>query len=373
MPIESIKNAVRNLLPGTANLRQKLAAKTWPEKSIACYVGNKPMVLESDLRSKGASGSEASIIFLTQEWVKRGYQVTVYTNTNGKDGVYNGVTYRHFRQLNWYDRFDTLLIARNPGLLNPVARARRIWLEWQDVVYPPKSFTPEKLSKFDKIFAKSHYQRHLLPEVPDEKFAIIPNGVSPWVLELGDREKNPYKLVYASRYYRGLESMLRYGWPLIKQEIPQAELHLFYGFTKRDDRQAQLPWKEAMMKLIADTGAIDRGKVGYEELMAEKATAAIHYYGCTYEEVDCISVRESSLVGCVPVTTDFAVLGEKNYCVTIPGEAADPKTQEAIARKIIHLLQHPDELATIRQKTQELAKHETWDNLAPLWLEHIQS
>jgi hypothetical protein len=371
MLLQPLKNAIQSRLPWTKDLTKKIKAKTWPEKSIACYIGSKPMVLESDLRTKGASGSEASIIFLTQEWVKKGYQVTVYTNTEGKDGVYNGVNYQHFRKCNWYDRFDTLLIGRNPGLLNLETQAKRIWLEWQDITYPPKSFTPKYLDKFDKIFAKSHYQRQLLPEVPDEKFVILPNGVSPWILNMGDRPKNPYKLVYASRYYRGLDSMLSYGWPIIKQEIPQAELHVYYGFTKRDESPNVLPWKEKMIELMKQPGVIDHGKVGYEELMSEKATASIHYYGCTYEEIDCISVRESSLVGCVPVTTDFAVFSEKPYCLTVPGKPDDRNTQEAIAHKIIHLLKHPDELESIRQKTKELAKHETWDNLAPLWLEQI--
>ncbi len=370
MTLEFLKDTIKKVMPWTDNLTQKLQAKTWPEKSIVCYLGNKPMVLESDLLSKGGSGSEAAMIFLTREWTKRGYQVTIYTNTEGKDGIYDGVNYQHFRRCNWYDRFDTLIIYRVPSLINLGAQANRIWFDWHDVVYPPKAFTPQYLDKFDRIFAKSDYQRQLLPAVPDKKFTIIPNGVAPWVVEKGDRPKSLYKLVYASRYYRGLEFMLSYGWPIIKREVPHAELHLYYGFTKRDNYTARLPWQEKMMALMQQPGVIDHGKVGYEELITEKATASIHYYGCTYEEIDCISVRESSLVGCVPVTTDFAALKEKSYCVKVPGEPTDPNTQEALAYKIVHLLNHPDELESIRQKTKALAKDETWDQIAPRWLEH---
>lgn len=371
MAVESIKEVIRNRLPWAKDFTKKLKAKTWPKKSIACYVGNRPMVLESDLWEKGASGSEASMIFLTQEWSKRGYEVTVFTNPNGKDGVYNGVNYQHFRKCNWYDKFDTLIIYRLPRLLQLGTQANRVWLDWHDIVHPPKSFTPEYLERFDKIFAKSNYQRQLLPTIPDEKFVIIPNGVPPLVLEMGDCPKNHYKLVYASRYYRGLEYMLSYGWPIIKQRIPEAELHLYYGFTRRDEGLEVRPWKEKMIELMDQPGIINHGKVGAKELIAEKATASIHYYGCTYEEIDCISVRESSLIGCVPVTTDFSVFKEKPYCVTVPGEPTAPKTQEALADKIVYLLQNKDKLESIRQKNKQLAKHETWDNIASLWLEHI--
>lgn len=370
MVVKSIKKFITTIFPWTKDLTKKLKAKTWPEKSIVCYVGNRPMVLESDLLDKGASGSEASMIFLTQEWAKRGYQVTVFTNPNGKDGVYNGVNYKNFRKCNWYDRFDTLIIYRFPQLLQPGTQAKQVWLDWHDIAYPPKSFTPQYLETFHKIFAKSHYQRQLLRDIPDEKFVIIPNGVPPFVLEMGDCPKNPYKLVYASRYYRGLEYMISYGWPIIKQKIPQAELHIYYGFTRRDEGVEVRPWKEKMMELMNQPGIINHGKVGAKELIAEKATASIHYYGCTYEEIDCISVRESSLVGCVPVTTDFSVFKEKPYCVTVPGDPTDPKTQEALAEKIVHLLQNQGELDAVRQSTKELAKNETWDKLAPLWLEH---
>lgn len=371
MMLTDFKDWLRSRVPGTVEIIRKLKAKKWPEKSIVYYLEKYPMVLESDLRKKGASGSDAAVVFLSQEWVKLGYEVTVYTNCKDKEGVYNGVKYVNYYRLNWYDTFDTLIIWRHPRNLRPGTKAKRIWLDWHDVAYPPHAFTPDYLQPFDKIFAKSHYQRRLLPEFPDDKFVIIPNGVDPGIIEFSDRPKNPYKLVYSSRYYRGLEFMLTYGWPIIKREIPEAELNLYYGWTKRDEYPKRAEWKQKMIELMTQPGVIDRGRVGQETLIEEKSTSAIHYYGCTYEEIDCISIRESAMVGCVPVTTDFAALSEKDYSVKVPGNPSDRVTQEALAYQIVNLLKNPDELEKIRQKFKELVKKQTWENFAKLWLEKM--
>ena len=275
--------------------------------------------------------------------------------------------------MNWYDKFDTFIIWRQPLHLRPHTQANRIWLEWQDVPFPPHAYTPERLQKFDRIFIKSHYQRHLLPDEPDSKFVLVPNGCTPALLELEELPHEPYKLVYSSRYYRGLEHMLMYGWPIIHREVPQARLDVYYGFTRRDYGPERTPWREKMEALIANSPNVcDRGMVGYQELINQKRTAAIHYYGCTYEEIDCIAVRESAIVGCVPVTTSYAVLAEKDYCVKVPGDPLLPETQEALAWRIVELLKNQEDLASVREKCRIAAQADTWDRVARRWADEIE-
>ncbi|MGV2390205.1 MAG UNVERIFIED_CONTAM: hypothetical protein LVR29_23960 [Microcystis novacekii LVE1205-3] len=79
---------------------------------------------------------------------------------------------------------------------------------------------------------------------------------------------------------------------------------------------------------------------------------AIHYYGCTYREIDCISVRESAVVGCLPVVNGFAVFREKDYCVE-GGGSNQSGSQEAIAWKIVELLKNPQLLAQERQRCRD--------------------
>lgn len=368
--MENLKEKIKKKVPVVARFYKKLTAKKWPQNSIVYYVGKHRESLTPYSLEEGASGSHAAVIYLAKEWIKLGRQVTVYSSCGDREGIYDGVAYINYHQFNWQDKFDTLIIWKNPALLHKPVKANRIWFDWHDVVYPPKAFTGERLEKFDKIFAKSYYQRQLLPELPDSKFAIATNGVDRAIGQFFDRPKSPYKLIYTSRYYRGLESMLTYGWPLIKQEIPQAELYIYYGFTKRDEGPNRAAWKQQMIELMKQPGIVEGGRIGQAQLIQEKSTSTIHYYAATYPEIDCISVRESAILGCIPVTTDFAALAEKQYSVKVAGEPGDRLTQEAVAKQIIELLKSPEQLELLRQKFHELAKKETWDKIAPLWLQN---
>ncbi len=362
-----LKKWIKSQIPLTKDLTKKLTAKKWPEKSIVYYLGKRSLVLESDIKTKGVSGSDSAVFFLTTEWVKQGYDVTIFTNCEDREGIYGGVKYINYDKINWYDTFETLIIWKFPKMLPAYTKAKRIWFDWHDVVIFESIF----LDRYDKIFAKSYYQCHLLPEVPDNKFVIINNAADSSILDLSKKQKQPYKLVYASRYYRGLEFMLMWGWPIIKREIPEAELHIYYGWTKRDSSKKLIPWKQKMTELMQQPGVTDHGSVGHNQLMAEKSTSAIHYYGCSYEEIDCISLRESAMVGCVPVTTNYAVIKEKDYCIKVDGDPQARETQEALAYRIVELLKNPQELANIREEIQEYVKNETWENVAPLWLKNI--
>ena len=362
-----IKKWLKSQIPFTKDLSKKLTGKKWPENSIVFFLGKRSLCLESDIKTKGASGSDSAVFFLTREWAKHGYNVNVFTNCEDREGIYDGVKYLNYQKINWYDTFDTLIIWRHPKMLPVNTKANRIWFEWQDII----TFDTKYLAPYDKIFVKSYYQRNLLPELPDSKFAIINNGADSSILELSKNQKQPYKLVYASRYYRGLEFMLMWGWPIIKGEIPEAELNIYYGWTKRDSSQKLIPWKQKMTELMQQPGVIEHGSVGHSQLIYEKSTSAIHYYGCTYEEIDCISLRESAMVGCVPITTNYAVIKEKDYCLKVAGDPQEKETQEALADKIVEFLKNPQELVDIREKIQEYVKHETWEQVAPLWLKNI--
>ncbi len=364
-----LKKWLKSKIPFTKDLTKKLTAKKWPEKSIVYYLGKRFLVLESDIKTKGASGSDSAVFFLTREWVKQGYDVTVFTNCEDKEGIYGGVKYVNYEKINWYDTFDTFIMWRHPKMLPSYVKAKRIWFDWHDVV----TFEPIYLNPYKKIFVKSYYQRNLLPELPDNKFAIINNGADSSILELTKNQKQPYKLVYASRYYRGLEFMLTWGWQIIKREIPEAELNIYYGWTKRDSTEKQIPWKQKMMELMQQEGVIEHGSIGHNQLMYEKSTSVIHYYGCSYGEIDCISLRESAMLGCVPVTTNYAAIKEKDYCIKVDGDPQAKETQEALAYRIVELLKNPQELETIREEIQEKVKNETWEQVAPLWLKNIDS
>ena len=155
-----------------------LPPKIWPKKSIVymAHFGN-PHFEKWDARSleKGIGGSETAVIRLSKEWVKAGYTVAVYCDTE-KEAVYDGVRYIPFWRVNWNDHFDTIILWRSPHLIKKVVHYNHLYMDLHDIA-SPLDWSKERWKKVDKIFVKSKYHRNNLPDIPDEKFVIISNGM----------------------------------------------------------------------------------------------------------------------------------------------------------------------------------------------------
>lgn len=175
--ISKMRGLLNRQFPQLLEFIRKLKAKKWSEKSIVYYVGSRKEPLTPQSLQRGASGSYTAVIKLCREWVRLGYQVTVYSTCDGKSGIYDGVNYVDYYHFNPYDHFNILIIFQHPYLLPNHIKAKKLCLEWQDILGNPTTFPPEKLTKFDLIFAKCQYQRTLIPFIKDDKFVIITNGV----------------------------------------------------------------------------------------------------------------------------------------------------------------------------------------------------
>lgn len=375
--IESLLNSLPDAINENAFVekirKEYLPAKTWPEKSIVYFCGKGFEKWDESNLLKGIGGSETAVIQLSKWWVKQGYKVTVLGDPHKEHTDADGVEWRPYWKFNVQDKFDTLVIWRNETVLNAPIQANKVILDLHDVPFIG-DYTPERLEKVNHIFVKSAYHRSLLPDVPDEKFVIIPNGVDLDVVKsVGSLKKRDNKLIYASSYDRGLDMMLEFGWPIIKEAIPDAELHIYYGWNLFDkvckNNPERMMWKKKVMELMRQAGVEDHGRVAQKDLLTAKAESKIHYYGCTFEEIDCISVRESASVGCIPMTTNYASLKGKPYCIQTDGDPLDPETHKELARNIVAKLQE-GKIDTAEFK--KLAREESWENIANLWMEKIK-
>jgi len=357
-------------------LKQKYLQPTvWPEKSIVYLAGKTIEEWTPESLKTGLGGSETAIVQLSKEWVKLGYKVTVFGNCGAKEGMYDGVDYKNYYRFNKYDTFDTLIIWRAPWELDFKFKAKRIWLDCHDVLNPLE-FTQERIANVDKIFVKSRFHRDFIPHVPDDKIVIIPNGFDKELCRYNKAKRNPYSLIYSSSYDRGLEQMLTWGWPIIKKEIPEAELHIYYGWNLFDavhrNNPERMMWKKKMIELMSQDGVFEHGRIGHEKLLEEKSKSSIHYYVTNFEEIDCISIRESAAVGCVPVTSNYAALKEKDYVIKINGDPNLQKTHEDAAREIVWLLK-TKEMEKYRQEFKERARKESWQEQAKLWISVLKT
>lgn len=153
--------------------------KVWGKKSIV-YVANfgsehfEPWG-PGNLKT-GIGGSETAVIQLSKEWVKQGYDVTVFGDPREEEGVHDGVNYRPWYEMNWGDIFNILILWRNPFLLDKDISAKKLFLDLHDVA-SNLDYTKKRVKKLDMVFVKSKYHRKMLPNVPDSKISIIGNGI----------------------------------------------------------------------------------------------------------------------------------------------------------------------------------------------------
>lgn len=180
------------------------------KRSIVYFTGKAIEEWTPESLETGIWGSETAVIYLAREWVKSGHKVTVYSSCGIREGDYDGVEYLNYQRFEPSDFVDTLILWRDPAMIDLPFHANRIWLDLHDIPNP-EDYTLDRLKKVHKIFVKSDYQRSLLPHVPEDKFFTIPNAINPQLLEWKIQERSPYKLIYASGYGRGLEEMLTYG------------------------------------------------------------------------------------------------------------------------------------------------------------------
>jgi tetratricopeptide (TPR) repeat protein len=299
-----------------ALIRNKfLEPKTWGLKSLIIYCGETPEEWNPTSIDKGIGGSEEAVVHLSKEFVKLGYEVTVYNNC-GSEGIFDGVSYLNHTRLNPKDNFNILVGWRcNPFAYGIKARRSLIWVH--DL--PNFSFTEENVKQFDKIIMLSEYHKSLLSEiVPEDKVYVSTNGLVPEdYVGLDTTHREPHRIIYASSYDRGLETILN-NWGDIRKAVPDAELHCYYGWNTYDNfmRKGLLKndgFKKRMLEKLSQPGVFEHGRIGHKELLVEYAKASVLAYPCTYAgEINCLALSKAIACGTFPLTNDFAVMAERN-------------------------------------------------------------
>jgi hypothetical protein len=124
---------------------------------------------------EGIGGSETAVIKLSEEWVKQGWNVTVYCDPD-KPCVINGVKYFPYYWFNIEDSFNVFIQWRNNSLAGKV-KAKKFLVDLHDI-FDPTSYDEEKLKHINKIMVKSRFHRYLAPNIPDDKVVIISNCIN---------------------------------------------------------------------------------------------------------------------------------------------------------------------------------------------------
>lgn len=341
--------------------------RNWSENSIVFYTGrSRTMWSHNDIDSKGLGGSETAVIYLSKFWKQSGYDVTIYGNVT--EGIFDGIEYINHNKFNTNDTFHTIVLWRAFGfsIINEI-KSKYIYVDIHDIPSLSYRILLDYNEKITKIFVKSYMHKNLFPPELQEKMCVIQNGISSKYINHSvdnNKKRNRNKIIYASSYDRGLLEMLQYGWSDLKLKAPTAELHIYYGMELLPEA-----YKNKLLPLLQQEGVFEHGRIGQNELMEKKQECAIHYYLGNRDEVDCISVKESVLMGLIPVTSNNNVFTERNYCLKVDGQVEDPNTHfraNDIIAKLINDDSFYDE--SLEQINKYKNTVETWEQIAQKWI-----
>lgn len=311
-------------------------------------------------------GSEQAVKHLSQIWASQGLKVAVYGNIDNIK--YEDVDYFNFLTFPYNQKFKILIIWRMTGLYYTYfqkLKFDKIYWDLHDYMVPNYIVPYQKFVKNNGYFtsvmfkSKYHYDEFVHEFEDVEKYSIIPNGLRiNEFLKYKHTNRNPYRFCYCSCYTRGLVDILLNIWPEIVKNEPKAELHLYYGLDFVTDDK----FKSYIKHLISNTkNVMDHGRQSLDIIAYEKYYSTYQLYITnTKSEIDCISIRESILCGCIPIISTFGVFTERD------GLKFEIDYKE-IVRVLNILIQDYDKIGEIRNNLLKSEYLFDWNYVANLW------
>ncbi len=338
------------------------------------------------VKATGIGGSEEAVLWLSRLFHHRGWNVTVYANCGLEEKNYEGVSWKPYWLWNYRDKQNVTILWRYPRLADYDINSDRIILDLHDVI-PESEFTASRLQRIHRIFVKSRFHRSLYPAIPDDKFSIVPNGIDAQLFDTAATARDPHLLINTSSADRSLETFLD-CFEQIKLQVPHAKAEWAYGWGVWDAVRASnlslMQWKAAMQVRMRQLGVAERGRISYTEVARLYLRANIFAYPSEMAEIDCISLSKAMAAGAIPVTTDFAAMGEKSGHGGIfipstktkdnwiqPGQfqvdMTDPEQKAQFVAAAVDLLRNPPAESARDSMRQWARSTFDWNTVADAW------
>ena len=332
--------------------------KVWEKDSVVLFCGRSTEDWCPLSVSKGIGGSEEAVIQIAKELQAQGKDVTVYNSCGEFTGEYSGVKYIDTCKFNPKDEFDTLIAWRGNffDFVDLKANNKILWLHDK-----PRE-DQFKECKFDKVIVLSEYHKSLLPDhVPEDKIFVSTNGLVPKDFKKLKVDRKRGRMIYASSYDRGLEIILD-KWSEIREKVPFAELHIFYGWNTYDQLRGEsgIEYKNKMIAKMNQPGIKEHGRVGHKQLLKEYCKSEALLYPTDFAgEINCIALSKAIGCGCRCITNDFAVLPERNTDVVVSNDGLVDAVADVLKEE------------NTRGIDNEFINNLSWANVAKNWIKEI--
>ncbi len=342
--------------------------------------------IEWDPSDMKLGGSEQAVVNLSSKWVNNGYSVVVYGNFK-QDYNYNGVLYTNWMNLNVTKKIKNLIVWRTQGILllmNFDYLADNIIIDFHDnfsytLVHLDRNNLLKTFEQVDKFVFKSEYHLKCFEDfigrkMLDSEFIVVLNGLridefkNNKILNNNEEiKRNPYRFCYCSSYDRGLEYILENVWPHIYNAEPKAEFHIYYGMDYIYDDN----FKNKLKLLISQPGVMDHGRQPMEMIIREKYLSTFQLYLSNSDaEIDCISIRESLVTGCIPIISKFGVFANR-HGLQYDWDPSNKILCKAIAENIIKEMNNLQFIESARKQLKESGTIVSWKTVAESWVKYF--
>ena len=327
-------------------------------------------------------GSEQAIVNLSSEWAQSGYRVVVYGNFK-QDYDSNGVYYTNWINLDTTKKIKNLIVWRTPGILllmNFDYLADNIIVDLHDnssytLVHFDRNNLLKTFKQVNKFAFKSEYHLRCFEDfmgrkLSDSEYFITLNGLrieqfsNNKILNNNKQiERNPFRFCYCSSYDRGLEHILENVWPHIYNVEPKAEFHIYYGMDYIFDQN----FKSRLKMLMSQPGVMDHGRQPMEMIIREKYLSTFQLYLSNSDaEIDCISIRESLVTGCIPIISKFGVFANR-HGIQYDWDPSNKVLGKAIASNIINEMNNDQFIESARKQLMGSGTIVSWKTVAETW------
>lgn len=266
------------------------------------------------IAASGIGGSERMAWEMSKRLVRLGNRVRVYGDCE-QPGNFDGVEW--FNHLDYHHlACDVLITSRRPIAVEEQFQIRsRAKLCWVHDVHCGAELNQPRAHKIDRFLCLTNWHKDFFlrtyPFVHPDQIVVTRNGVD-LSLYAGTEERNPHRMIYSSSLDRGVYTAIE-ALPLIRQRVPDAELHIYYGveiwkkFASPEQRQ-QIEFLEQLM--ATREGVHFHGRINPADLAREQMRSGVWSYSTWWTETSCITAMEAHAAGCRIVTSPIAALNE---------------------------------------------------------------
>ena len=119
--------------------------------------------------------------------------------------------------------------------------------------------------------------------------------------------------------------------------------------------------------LLSQPGVMDHGRQPMDMIIREKYLSTFHIYlSDSIAEIDCISVRESLITGCIPIISKLGVF-QNRHGIQYNWDPTNKLLCQAVAHNIIREMNEFEYIELVRKQLMESTTIISWKTVANLW------